>query len=54
MPKLSVSISKVLVEGLKFVILSANFLLNFSGVVMGSCSFDLSLCVESLSVFTPL
>ena len=34
MPKLSVSISRVSVEGLKLVILSADFLLNFEGLLI--------------------
>ena len=36
MPKLSVSISRVSVEGLKLVILSADFLLNFVGFGVSS------------------
>ena len=34
MPKLSASISRVSVEGLKFVILLANFFLNLDGLVI--------------------
>ena len=45
MPKLSVSISRVLVDGLNFVILSADFLLNFDGL---SQTFVLNM--SSLSV----
>ena len=40
MPKLSVSISRVSVEGLKLVILSADFLLNFVGWLIDVTSLD--------------
>ena len=48
MPKLSLSISKVSVDGLKLVILSADFLLNLSGASILSWSVGLLILLSTL------
>ena len=52
MPKLSVSISRVSVEGLKLVILSADLLLNFVGEIMAALSVVVSGLGELLKGFS--